>query len=252
MSSTQLEMHEGVAVLRMNYGKASALDDVFCDHLVERFDELREDDAVHAIVLTGSGHIFSGGVDLRRLTAADSSYIRSFVPRISAVVRTLFAFPKPLVAAVNGHAIAGGCVMACAADYRIMARGTGRIGVPELRVGVPFPTAALEAVRFACAAQHVQRIVLDGDTWEADEALGLGLIDEACEPDQLLDTSLAVARRLATRPAAAFAMTKRQVRGPTVERMAASREIDEAVRDLWLDRDTRRRVADWVEQTMGR
>lgn len=250
MQSTQLEMRDDVALLRMSHGKASALDDVFCDHLVERFDELREDDDVHAVVLTGTGHIFSGGVDLRRLRDADSAYIRAFVPRISAVVRALFAFPRPLIAAVNGHAIAGGCVIACTADFRIMARGRGRIGVPELRVGVPFPTAAFEAVRFACAAQHVQRIVLDGDTFDADQALQLGLIDEVRDPDDLLAAAMTVARRLATRPPDAFALTKRQVRGPTVERIAAAGEVDEAVRALWLHPDTRGRVADWVERTI--
>lgn len=252
MPPTQLEIRDAIAVLRMTYGKASALDDVFCDHLIDRFDELREDDAIRAVVLTGTGSIFSGGVDLRRLNEADSGYIRAFVPRLSAVVRALFAFPRPLIAAVNGHAIAGGCVLACAADYRIMARGKGRIGVPELRVGVPFPTAALEAVRFACAAQHVQRLVLDGDTYDADQALPLGLVDEVCEPDQLDDAALAVASRFAERPPEAFALTKRQVRGPTIERIAAAADVDENVRDLWLDRNTRARVAAWVERTMNR
>jgi enoyl-CoA hydratase len=251
MAPTQLEMQDGVAVLRMAYGKASVLDDVFCEHLIDRFDALLDDAAVRAVVLTGSGHIFSGGVDLRRLVDGGPDYVRVFVPRLGGLFRVLFAFAKPLVAAINGHAIAGGCVMACAADHRIMARGKGRIGVPELRVGVPFPTAALEAVRFACAPQHVQRLVLDGDTYDADRALPLGLVDEVSEPERLPDAALAVARRLAERPADAFALTKRQLRGPTLERMALATEVDQAVGDAWLDPDTRARVEAWVAKTMG-
>jgi enoyl-CoA hydratase len=245
------EDRDGVAVLRMEHGKANAMDVELLEGLEEAVQGL-EAAALGpaAVVLTGTGAIFSAGVDLFRVLDGRAAYLDAFLPALSRALKRLFVFTRPVVAAVNGHAIAGGCVLACTADFRIMARGRGRIGVPELRVGVPFPTAAFEAVRFACAAQHVQRIVLDGDTFDADQALQLGLIDEVCEPDDLLDAAMTVARRLATRPPDAFAMTKRQVRGPTVERIAAASEVDRAVRDLWLHPDTRKRVADWVEKTM--
>ena len=99
----------------------------------------------------------------------------TFLPAMNQAFEALFAFPKPVVAAVNGHAIAGGCIMACCADYRIMAREPGRIGIPELLVGVPFPVVPLEIVRFATPPQHLQALIYRGLTLTADDALRVRL-----------------------------------------------------------------------------
>ena len=138
-----------------------------CEAIAAQFDALR-DSAAKAVVVTGQGRMFSAGVDLPRLVAGGAAYAREFVPAMNHAFETLFAFTKPLVAAVNGHAIAGGCVLACCADYRIMAREPGRIGVPELLVGVPFPVVPLEIVRFATPPQHVQALIYRGLTLAAD------------------------------------------------------------------------------------
>src|SRR5262245_53462848 len=129
-------LHEGILTLRLAHRKASALDIELLDALLRELDGAVED--VRAIILTGTGSIFSAGVDLFRLTQEGADYVRRFLPLLSRAVRALFAFPKPVVAAVNGHAIAGGCIMVLAADARLMAEGRGRIGIPELLVGVPF------------------------------------------------------------------------------------------------------------------
>jgi enoyl-CoA hydratase len=129
---------DGVAVLTMAHGKANALDIEFCDALAARFDDLHKADA-KAVVLTGKAKIFSAGVDLKRLSAGGADYIRRFLPALHRLYEAVFFHPKPVVAAVNGHAIAGGCVLACCADRRLMARDAGRIGVTEILVGVPFP-----------------------------------------------------------------------------------------------------------------
>ena len=116
-----------VTVLTMNDGKANTQDVEFCREIKRCFEELRSTDT-QAVVLTGQGHIFSAGVDLVRLTNEGADYVREFIPALSQMFETVFFFPKPVVSAVNGHAIAGGCVLACCADYRIMAQGNGRIG----------------------------------------------------------------------------------------------------------------------------
>src|SRR5215469_1378847 len=120
--------HEGVLTLRLEHGKASALDVELLDALLHELDGVAED--VRALILTGSGSIFSAGVDLFRLTQEGADYVRRFRPLLSRFLRTLFAFPRPVVAAANGHAIAGGCVIVLAADYRLMAEGGGRLGIP--------------------------------------------------------------------------------------------------------------------------
>ena len=103
--------------------------------------------AARAVIVTGTGSIFSAGVDLVRISAEGEGYVRRFLPALHRMFEAAFNLPKPLVAAVNGHAMAGGCVLACCADMRIAARGNGRIGITEMLVGVPFPALAFEVMR---------------------------------------------------------------------------------------------------------
>jgi len=143
-----VKTEDGIATVTMRHGKANALDITLCGGLADCFDKLCASDA-RAVVLTGQGQIFSAGVDLLQVNAGGADYIRRFLPMLHRMYQAVFFHPKPLVAAVNGHAIAGGCVLACCADRRIMARGGGRMGITELLVGVPFPALAFEIVRFA-------------------------------------------------------------------------------------------------------
>jgi hypothetical protein len=118
------EIEDGVAILTLAHGKANALDIEFCEALTARFIELRNS-AAKAVVLTGQGKIFSAGVDLKRLSEGGADYIRKFLPVLHKLYDAVFYHTKPVVAAINGHAIAGGCVLACCADRRIMARESG-------------------------------------------------------------------------------------------------------------------------------
>src|SRR5215468_11136285 len=126
---------DGILTLRLAHGKASALDVELLDALLRELEGAAED--VRALILTGTGSIFSAGVDLFRLVREGADYVRLFLPLLCRFLRTLFTFPRPVVAAANGHAIAGGCILVLAADVRLMAEGAGRVGVPELLVGVP-------------------------------------------------------------------------------------------------------------------
>jgi enoyl-CoA hydratase len=183
---------EGILTLRLAHGKASALDVELLDALLHELNSVTDD--VHAVILTGTGSIFSAGVDLFRLTREGADYVRHFLPRLSRSLRALFTFPKPVIAAVNGHAIAGGCVIALACDIRLMAEGPGTIGVPELLVGVPFPTVPLEIVRFAVPRQKLQSLIYTGRTLSAPEALAAGIVDELGAPDALLTRAQELAR----------------------------------------------------------
>ena len=154
----------------------------FATRLAARFQELRKSDA-KAVVLTGQGKIFSAGVDLKRLSCrrTPTIFVDSCRPS-TASMRRCSSIRKPVVAAINGHAIAGGCVLACCADRRIMAREAGRIGVTEILVGVPFPALAFEIVRFAVPPRYLPEFTLSGATYATDEALRRGWVDELAEP----------------------------------------------------------------------
>jgi len=118
----ETENQDGVTIVRMAHGRANAMDVEFCQALSAQLAELNTS-AVRAIVLTGRGGIFSAGVDLLRLLNGGSPYIRSFLPQLSTMLAAVFSSPKPVVAAINGHAIAGGCVLACRRQAAGVARG---------------------------------------------------------------------------------------------------------------------------------
>ena len=246
-----LTLRGRVAVLQMTHGKANAIDLEFCRELTAQVHACIRSSA-GALVITGQGRMFSAGVDLPRLVDGGPAYAREFVPAMNHAFETLFAFSKPLVAAVNGHAIAGGCVMTSCADYRIMAKGSGRIGIPELLVGVPFPAVPLEIVRFAAPPQHLQALIYRGLTVTADEALRYGLVDAVTDPERTLDEAVAVAESLAAVPFEAFHLTKRLLREPALRQMRAAALVDALVHDAWAGDVVQHAVRDYVARTLKR
>ena len=244
----ELVHQDGVAVLRMAHGKANAMDTEFCDALAERFAEHRQSPSP-ALVMIGSGRIFSAGVDLLRLRDGGAPYIRAFLAKLTSMFATVFSHPKPVVAAINGHAMAGGCLLACAADRRLMARDTVRIGVTELLVGVVFPPVAMEIMRHAVAPEHFEEAVLSGTTYLPAEAQERALVHAVVEPAVLLERALDAARTLATLSPAAFAFTKQQMRGPALERCEANPMASE-VEELWTE--TLARIRDYVKRTLSK
>jgi enoyl-CoA hydratase len=247
---TDSKIVDGVAVRTMTHGKANALDIEFCDALAARFEGSRNADA-KAVVLTGRGKIFSAGVDLKRLSAGGADYIRRFLPALHRLYEAVFFHPKPVVSAVNGHAIAGGCVLACCADRRLMARDAGRIGVTEILVGVPFPALAFEVVRFAVLPRYLPEVTLSGATYATDEALRRGWVDEVAESGELMEDAIAVARELSLLSPAAFAQTKMQIRHPVTERLRTSGEAtDRSVTEIWAAPATLAYIRDYVARTL--
>jgi enoyl-CoA hydratase len=242
-----LEWHGEVCVVRMERGKVNVLDLEILHELTETFASLV---AAGAVVLTGTGRAFSAGVDLRRIRDGGRDYIAAFLPALVGAFRAVFDHPRPVVAAVNGHAIAGGCILVAACDRRVMSTGT--IGVTEVLVGLPFPPSALEALRFA-VGPATARLVLTGQTLSPSEALAIGLVDEVADPDSLLDRALDQARDLARIPAETFALTKTQLRHETRQRIeAGERAYADRLVDAWAADSTRQAVTRYLDQLASR
>jgi enoyl-CoA hydratase len=242
----------GARRLRLEHGRANALDLELLRALDVALGDA-ERDGTPALILASAGGIFSAGVDLRRLVAEDEAYLRAFLPALSDVMVRLFRYPGPVVAAIGGHAIAGGAILAFACDRRLMARGPGRIGVPELRVGVPFPPAVVEIVRFALPPARAQEAMLTGATWAPDDALRHGIVDALAEPGELADRAHEEATRLAKVPAASFRPAKELLRAPFVERILRMRaERDRSIEDAWASPEVRAAVRDYVHRTLSR
>jgi enoyl-CoA hydratase len=245
-----IERQNRVVILRMENGKVGALDLEFLQELREKLAQLHNE-GTGAVVLTGTGSSFSAGVDLYRVLQGGNDYLRRFLPALEVCLRELLEFPRPIVAAVNGHAIAGGCVIVCACDHRIMAEGTGRIGVTELLVGVPFPDLLLEFVRERVASHHFQNIVYSGRTFSPFDALQVGLVDELASAETLLAKAIEVASRLAAISQQTFAITKAQIRRETLERAARyTRENEKAILEVWSSAETHDRIEAYLKKTI--
>jgi enoyl-CoA hydratase len=244
---------DGVAVVRLAHGKVNALDLELVEAVTGVFRELAGDGS-RAVVLTGAGRSFSAGVDLKRIVDGGADYVRAFVPALAAAFEAAFVLPKPLVAAVNGHAIAGGCVLAACADHRVMAAGNGRIGVPELLVGVPFPLAALEVMAFALGPVGARRAILGAQPLDPPAALAAGLVDEVTDAEALHEGALRTADRLAaTVPADTFAHTKAALRRGVTDRLAtAGPGADTEVVRLWQERVADGWIAGYLERVTRR
>ncbi|MCW2716577.1 MAG: hypothetical protein JWR81_399 [Pseudonocardia sp.] len=241
-----------VAVVRLAHGPVSAMDVELCEAVAAQFRALVADPA-RAVVLTGTGRSFSAGADLRRFVAEGEPYARRFLPALDAMFRAVFDLAKPVVAAVNGHAIAGGCVLAACADVTLMAEGKGRIGVPELRVGVPFPRSAMEVVRYAVGDVAARRLMLGAQTYAVAQVHALGLVDGVVAPELLLGQAVERARALAADvPADTFAFTKQQLRRDARERMDRYADEDDATAALWVRRATDGWTAAYLESVTGK
>lgn len=242
---------DGIRVLRLAHGKVSAMDIELCEALVAELDAAR-DGGVCALVITGTGSSFSAGVDLFRVINDGPAYGTRFLPVLDGMLRSALTFPMPIVAAVNGHAIAGGCILAATCDHRVMAEGAGRIGVPELAVGVPFPALPLEIMGARVPASALRDLVYSGRNVQVDEAIAKGLVDEKCPPDRLIDRACDVAQQLASIPAGAFALTKETFYSPILRRVAQLADLNARVMEAWKQQATYDTIRAYLERTVGK
>lgn len=234
--------HDGIAILTLNHGPVNALDLELLSAVPENLAAVAD---ARAVVLTGSGRSFSAGVDLKRIVDGGQQYVEEFLPALSLAALSLFEHPKPVVAAVNGHALAGGCVLAAACDIRLMSSGT--IGLTELAAGVPFPTVALEVMRHA-VGPALDAMVLGADRLTPDQATSIGLVHEIVEPDQLLAAALRRAEGLGAAPPDVYALSKHQLHRPTSQRIDIAQPADDPeVLKIWSSERTSQSLRTYLE-----
>jgi enoyl-CoA hydratase len=222
MPPVTLERRGAVALLTLDHPPANALASPVLQALAAAAETLRTDDS-RAVVVTGAGRFFSAGLDLfevARLVIAPDG--QAFARLFDDVMTALFALEKPVVAAINGHAIAGGAVLAATADFRLVADADLKMGLTEIQVGVAFPTSALEAVRFSCGGRHLAELLYRGLTYGPADAVARRLADEVVPAAELARRALALAGELAAARPQAFAASKRALRAEHLDRIRAA------------------------------
>jgi len=235
-----VEVRDGLAEVRLERGKVNALNEAVVDELARRFGEMAADSSVRGSILTGTGKFFSFGFDIPEFMNATKAEFTSYLGRFAALYRDLFMHPKPIVAALNGHTVAGGCMLATACDARIMVSENAKIGLNEIGFGSSLFAGSLAILKFWVGERRAQDIAYGGALHAPGEALALGLVDATVAPDELAGAARSRLAELAAKPPAAFASIKRLLRRPVldeIERTEAD-SIREFV-DIWYSPEMR-------------
>jgi enoyl-CoA hydratase/carnithine racemase len=225
---TKLSRINRTAVVALASNKVNALDVEALREITAIVDHCRHEPEIDALVMTGQGSLFSAGLNVNEVLGALEE----------ALVR-IFTCPIPTVVAINGSAIAGGCLLACAFDRRLIA-DEARIGVTELRVGVSFPMLAVELLRYVCGSS-AERLMFEAELLDADAACRCGLAHEHLPGTELQAAAVAAAEQLASLDSGAYALAKTSARRPVLSTLGeeGSRVLDRQVLDHWQDDQTR-------------
>lgn len=233
------DRRDGVRVLLLDAPPANALGEQLLGDLSEALDDAAQRSDVRAVVLSGAGRFFSGGFDLAA-PRRDAARVRSLRDLYRDAHVKLLSLPKPTVAMVNGHAVAGGLVLALACDYRLGRKGDYRVGLNEVEIGASFPKVAFEIVRLRLCHARACELMLGAALYPASEALRLGIVDELLAADHLESTVLRRAARLGAFPCEAYAHTKAALIGDALARVLAETEEEaERTAAVWTTEESR-------------
>ncbi len=234
----------GVHTLTMDSG-ANALGQPLMAALQERMAALAENGAPPLLIASSHPTLFSPGWDLKRLISAGRDEVAAVLAAFDDLILTLFSYPGPTAAAISGHAVAGGCLLAMASDLRVMATGRPRLGLSELNLGVPVPAASLRVLRARLSAAALEEVVLRGEGCGAERARDLGLVHAAVAADQVATAVDARLRILASKPSRAYHATKEYLFGDMWSEMKrVSREAADEFLACWFEADTQQRIAE--------
>jgi enoyl-CoA hydratase/carnithine racemase len=244
MGHVRIQRTDGVVSLALERGKVNALDHALVRELAELVRALELDAEVRALVLTGAGKFFSFGFDIPALYPLPKDEFAAFVADFAALYRAIYLWRKPVVAAINGHAIAGGCMLALACDRRVMVGGTGaKISLNEIGFGSSVFAGATAMLRAWVGDAAAARVLYSGAMFPAEEARALGLVCEVVDAASLTARAAAVAGQMSAAHPPAFAGIKGLLHEPVAAQFAPreAASIEEFV-EIWYSEHTRARL----------
>jgi enoyl-CoA hydratase/carnithine racemase len=239
MEFISLDQDREIAVIMLSRGKVNALNETLVEELHSCLKNVEKDDSIRAVILTGRGKFFSFGFDIPEFLGYSRESFTGYIEKFTALYTYLFQFPKPVVAAINGHAIAGGCMLATACDYRIMVSEKARISLNEIAFGSTVFAGSVEMLKHCVGARNAEHIFFSGAMYSAGKALELGLIDRITPFEKLMDEAKHIAAEYAGKSAQTFKSAKGLCRKPIVEEML-KREKD-SIREfieIWYSAET--------------
>lgn len=249
MATRQLidvERRERVMLVLQRYG-SNAIDDALLAALDGTIGSLDQDGGPPVVLASAHPTIFSPGLDLKKLDGRPRDAVRAVMRSFNALLRRIAVYPGPVVAAIGGHAIAGGCLLALACDRRVMARAHARLGLSEINLGIPVPAGAAAMLLALYPTRSVEQLVLEGDGFGGERAFELALVERLADTEAVLDDAVRLADRLASRPQAAYATAKRYLRSDLAAAMERRDEAElESFLDHWYNPATQDRIGAMV------
>lgn len=225
-----MNTRNGVAILAMDNSPENA----FTMDMIQQFnaalDKIEADDAVRGVVVTGSGgQYFSSGMDLHYVMGLEADAIKKFFKTLFTFFHRAFVFPKPMVAAINGHVVASALAFSMCLDYRVMQSEKAVCTFPEIDVSIIPPSGCLAMVKYVIGERMTDLAFMSGRKFDASAALAAGMVDELAETKSVIDRAVAVAAELGGKKPRLFAGYKKRFRGDIADRMLAEdmRYIDE-------------------------
>ena len=249
-NNIQIEKRGNLSVLRIDRAPANAIDLALAGELESALAAIEDDGHTGALVLTGAGSCFSAGLDLKAVPTYSHAEQEAMVMQVNRLFGRLYGLRVPTVAAVNGHSIAGGLILTLACDYRIGAEGDYKLGLAEMRVGVPYPVAAMAIVQSELSKPVARMMVLTARNSNPQEAYSQGILDKLEPSQSLLSRAIETAEELAALPRAMYGRIKRQLRAHALTRIDdAISNRNEPMLDSWLSDETRQASADALKRT---
>ena len=241
-----IQYHDEVAEIRMDRPPANALDHALLEKLLAALDTVQARGA-RALILSGRPGMFSGGLDVPALIDCKRPEIERFWQQFFLLTCRLASSPVPVIAALSGHAPAGGAVLALQCDYRIAIEGNFKIGLNEVQVGLPVPGTILLALEQVIGSRLARRIATRGSLLPMAEALAIGLVDELVDPDSLMPTALIRAQELLALPPVAMNTTRLAGKARLIEAYSNCSDVATAT-DWWFSTETQAEMRKLVER----
>ena len=205
----ELERRGPVAILTLNRPEAmNALSLDMLDDLESHLDQIERDPGLRAVIITGGGdRAFTAGADIGHMRTATALQARGYAQRGHQVTNRIESFPKPVIAAVNGYALGGGCELALACDIRLAA-DTARFGLPEVNLGIMPGWGGTQRLARATSPGFAKELIFTGRQVMAEEACSAGLVNHVYPKDELLARALELGELIATKPPWAISAAK--------------------------------------------
>jgi len=250
LKTVQVEYRDDVALVRLDRDVTNALNLQSIEELMEVMKKVVDDSDLRSIVLGSSNEkFFSIGLDIPQLIELEEDEFMTFYRKFNRTCLKLYTLHKPTVAAVTGHAIAGGCILALCCDYRFIAEGRKLMGLNEIKLGVPVPYPADCIVRDLIGVRYAREVMDSGEFYEPEKLLQMGMVDEALALEQVVPASIRKAHELGSFPEGAFKAIKRnRVEMVSTKVFERLEEKEKLFVGLWYSEGTRRRLKEAIEK----